>query len=167
MSQYASSLLQIIDRALPDLKGVSAEEMRFRPGPDKWSKKEILGHLIDSAYNNHQRFLRAASQDDLVFFGYDQVAWVVKNGYQNREEAEIVETWYQVNQHLSFLLEELPQSLLDRQTDQHNFDRICMNRIPKGSISSLGYLIWDYLFHLEHHLQQLIPGYQKQLAPFH
>lgn len=165
MSNYSQVLDRIISIARPKLLDISAHELAERPAPDKWSKKEIIGHLIDSAYNNHQRFLRASQQDNLVFFGYDQVDWVRQNDYQQREVTELIHTWATVNFHLSRLIHQLPAALLGRETTDNNFHKICMNRIPEGQASSLGYLVWDYLFHLEHHLVQILPDYRRLNSP--
>ena len=73
------------------------ENLSHKSSPEKWSPKEILGHLIDSAYNHHQRFLRANTQENLVFQGYEQAFWVVANRYQARPSNEIIDFWYQAN----------------------------------------------------------------------
>ncbi len=164
--QYAQQLMSIITRAKAHLEGLDSRDFDYKSAPKKWSKKEIVGHLIDSAYNNHQRFLRASFQDNLVFQGYEQEQWVVRNNYQNRPKQEVIDTWFIVNQHLSHLIAGLPNELLNQQTTEHNFHIIGMNRPEKGELSSLSYLIWDYIFHLEHHLGQLLPNYEKQLSPF-
>ncbi len=144
----------------PALHVIEEELFNLKPAPDKWSKKEILGHLIDSAYNNHQRFIRAEGQGNLIFSGYDQADWVVQNNYQNRDKDEVIDTWFMANQHLSFLLEQIPESVMQEETNHHNFHQICMNRLQEGETSTLSYLIWDYLFHLEHHLVQILPQYE-------
>ena len=69
-------LLQVVDEAASRMMSIPEEQTGLRPAPGKWSRKEILGHLIDSAVNNQARFVRAQLQDDLVFDGYDQDAWV-------------------------------------------------------------------------------------------
>lgn len=161
MVSYSITLQQILTAANKSLQQISETEMQYKPTPQKWSKKQILGHLIDSAYNNHRRFAQASEQDNLIFDGYDQVKWVEKNNYQNRETSEIINTWLAVNQHLSHLIQHIPKDMLYKVHKRHNFDKICMNRIPKGQETTLDYLIWDYLFHLEHHLGQIISGYEK------
>ena len=151
----------IITQAAPQLNSISLEEFAFKENPGKWSKQEILGHLIDSAYNNHRRFLIATYQDSLVFDGYQQDNWVQLNGYQKRDHNEIIFTWVSANQHLSFLLESIPEEIIFKETTDHNFHVIGMKRPEEGTLSSLGYLIWDYLFHMEHHLAQILPNYVK------
>jgi hypothetical protein len=76
MSKYVADLLEAIHGATPILLAMSEDRSRLRPAPGKWCPREVIGHLIDSASNNHQRFVRAQFQDDLVFSGYEQDAWV-------------------------------------------------------------------------------------------
>ena len=82
MSDYVEELRQTVERAAAELLAVSDEAAAVRPGRGRWSAKEIVGHLVDSAANNHQRFVRAQWQDDLVFPGYAQDAWVEAQRYQ-------------------------------------------------------------------------------------
>lgn len=161
MHSYHHQLNEIIDNSLNQIKEISKSDFDYKASPSVWSKKEILGHLIDSAYNNHQRFLRAVNQKDLVFQGYKQDDWVLRNNYQNRSKEDVLHTWASVNRHLSFLIKELPLEALTRETKEHNFHKICMNLLQEGQSASLAYLVWDYLFHLEHHLKQIIPNYRK------
>ncbi len=161
MNTYSSTLRTILFNASEPLKAISEADFAVKPAPHKWSKKEILGHLIDSAYNNHQRFLRAEAQGDLVFQGYNQDEWVLKNNYQNRYAEQLHIMWYSVNFHMSYMIAGLSDKLLQEETTQHNFHRICMNRIPEGQPTTLGYLVWDYLFHMEHHLSQISSDYEK------
>lgn len=163
MSNDHAVLIKIIDQATASIKQMAIEEMQSRPGNNKWSKKEILGHLIDSAYNNHLRFLRAGAQEDLIFDGYNQNEWVIKNNYQQRAVNNILDTWTTVNQHLGYLLEQLPEPLLSRETTKHNFHQICMRPVKEDSVTKLAYLVEDYIFHLEHHLAQIIEGYQRRV----
>jgi len=161
MPKYHLQLRTIINTTSQQLAKVNAIDFEQKPSLEKWSKKEILGHLIDSAYNNHQRFSQAVTKDDLIFNGYDQVQWVINNRYQQRTIAELSQTWASVNQHLSFLLEGLSEDLLNRTNSAHNFHKICMNRLEAGDSPTLSYLVWDYIFHVEHHLAQILPTYEK------
>lgn len=157
---HSDKLRSIIDTAHHILLKIDIAQFNHKSSPEKWSKLEILGHLIDSAYNNHQRFIRAEEQDNLIFRGYNQVNWVKKNNYQNRNPKEIIETWKIANEHLAILIENIPADILNQKTTEHNFHKICMNLLQEGAETSLSYLIWDYIFHLEHHLGQIIDGYE-------
>ena len=81
---FLADFRQTVDSAADRLLNLSDDEAASRPAPGKWSRKEIIGHLIDSASNNHGRFVRAQLQDDLMFAGYDQDAWVRAQAYQDR-----------------------------------------------------------------------------------
>ena len=165
MASYSSTLLSIIDKAVA-IKGIAVADMERKPTPGKWSKKEILGHLIDSAYNNHARFLIAEKQGNLIFSGYDQVEWVKRNNYQEQDRSEIFQAWSVVNTHLSRLINSIPDHILSNLTTEHNFHKICFNLLQEGAPSNLSYLIWDYLDHMEHHLVQIIPDYKVINLPF-
>ncbi|MEO0731249.1 MAG: DinB family protein [Bacteroidota bacterium] len=170
----SDKLRTITDEAEDRLAALSPTEISTRPAPDRWSKKEILGHLIDSAYNNHQRFLRGATQDHLRFVGYDQEEWVRRNAYQERDAQEVIATFLVAQRHLAHVIDTLPPKVLDRTTSDHDFDRMAMRTVPAGSPASLGFLIEDYLFHLVHHLRQIFgefttdwyAGYQRSADQF-
>ena len=149
--------MEVVVRNSELISEMEDDEFEHKPSDSKWSKKEILGHLIDQAYNNHHRFVRAQTQDNLIFQGYDQVYWVKANNYQNRDREEILFAWVAVNEHLRQVIMGIPEDVLTRKTSDHNFDKICMKRIPSEEESSLAYLIEDYIFPLEHHLGQIIP----------
>ncbi|MEM9984954.1 MAG: DinB family protein, partial [Bacteroidota bacterium] len=84
MNPYATILREIISLTFDSLLDLPIAELQHKASPQSWSKLEIVGHLIDSAYNNYQRFLRASGQSDLSFPGYAQDEWVKRAGYQNR-----------------------------------------------------------------------------------
>src|SRR5438093_7395776 len=94
------SLLKIADR----LRGIKDAEASIRPAPGKWSKKEILGHLIDSAANNHQRFVRLQLTPVLNLPGYDGDEWVRVQRYQDRPWSEIVALWQMYNVQLAAVI---------------------------------------------------------------
>jgi hypothetical protein len=159
---YHQTLRKINAHISLELKKMEETEMAHKPSPEKWSKKETLGHLIDSAYNNHWRFMRATEKNDLIFPGYNQDKWVRRNDYQNRPTSDLILTWEVVNAHICELIVRIPEDVLNRKTTKHNFDLICMHYIQKEESSSLSYLVWDYIDHLEHHISQIIPDYKKQ-----
>lgn len=162
MTKHATRLFQIINDARDILKKENVREMEMKPDPLKWSKKEILGHLIDSAYNNYLRFLMAEQQGNLIFNGYNQDDWVIKNKYQSREINQLIEIWYHLNSHIVELIRGIPESTILQKTIDHNFDQICMNRIQASEETNLDYLIEDYIFHIEHHLCQISSSYIRK-----
>ncbi len=161
MNPRAKILRTIVANASEKMTTISAEEWSAKVNPEKWSKKEILGHLIDSCYNNHQRIIRAESQSNLIFPGYDQNDWVVKNNYQNRSSSEIIDSWVIVHRHMIELICQISKEVLQRETLEHNFHQISMNTVDAIETSSLDYLIWDYIYHQEHHLSQIIAAYER------
>jgi hypothetical protein len=110
-----------------------------------WSRKQVLGHLIDSASNNHQRFARAMLQQSLDFPGYDQPGNVRVQAVQEAEWPLLVSLWAAYNRYLVHLIAHLPASKLDTPI-----------RIGTSEPVSLGFLVSDYLTHLCHHLDQII-----------
>ena len=162
MSLAPSTLHGILRAAAEMFMNHDDAYLSKKPAPDKWSPIEILGHLTDSAYNNHRRFLMAADQNHLRFSGYNQEAWVVRNGYQQRETADVIETFRTAQLHLAEMLYHLPEELMNRKTREHDFDRMAMRKVAAGTESCLGFLIEDYLYHLVHHLKQIDPTFSAE-----
>ena len=121
----------------------------------KWSPKQIMGHLIDSCANNHQRFVRAQIQDNLVFPGYQQEEWVVLQDYQNQDWEAIITLWKNYNLHLAKVIEKIPETILFKEHLDHVLDKIAYKTIPADQPATLAYFIEDYLNHMNHHLKQI------------
>ena len=138
-----SALASVVAHALPLLSAISEDAASKKPAPNKWSKKEILGHLIDSAANNHQRFMRLQLQAEISLPGYDQDDWVRLNRYQQRTWNEIVTLWSAYNRHLASVIESLDDSALGH-----------VWHSPDGDVT-LEFIANDYVRHLEHHLTQI------------
>ena len=156
MPEYAAHLLRLVDECTPRLLGLPEEAVRGRPAPDKWSPAEILGHLVDSASNNHQRFVRGQLQDPLVFPGYDQEAWVEAQRHRDAPWAELVTLWSSFNRHLARVMTAVPPEVRDRPRTGHNFDVIAWRTIPADEPASLGWFMADHVGHPEHHLRQIL-----------
>lgn len=144
-----------LSAAHDQLMVVSDEAASFRPAPGQWSIKEIIGHLVDSASNNHQRFLRARFQNDLVFPPYAQDDWVRAQHYQEAAWQDLLELWYTFNLHLSRVMALTPQDIRERPTTVHNFDRIAWQTVKAGTPSTLDYFMKDYIGHWQHHMNQI------------
>lgn len=158
MQQYAARLKSIVERASGQFLEIPDDAAGVRPHPNKWSPKEIVGHLIDSASNNHQRFLRAQFQADLVFPGYAQESWVEAQCYAETPWAELVELWRAFNLHIVRVMAAAPESLRMRSVDSHNFDEIAWQTVPRDRPTTLDYFMEDYVDHLEHHVRQVLGG---------
>lgn len=114
-------------------------------GPDKWTRIELLGHLLDSAANNHQRFVRALSQEELVWPGYDQEAHVKVQGFARANPKILVPLVLNFNRHLAWIFTQFPADKLQTRC-----------RIGEDSATTLEQLAKDYVAHCEHHLKQLV-----------
>lgn len=134
-----------LDESSQEMASFSEEEGSEKPAPDTWSKKEILGHLIDSAANNHQRFVRAQLSAELKLPGYEQSAWVSTQHYQNESWQALLQLWRSYNLHILHIVSAIPESAL------HNF---CF--IGENEPVTLEFLIQDYVRHLKHHVQQIL-----------
>lgn len=153
---YARRLLDVIAAAEPLLAATPETAASRRPSPDKWSPKEIIGHLIDSASNNHQRFVRAAWQDDLVFATYAQEDWVELQDYQRADWPDLVTLWASFNRHIARVMISVPDAARTRSRTRHNLDRIAWRAVPATEPATLDYFMEDYVGHLEHHLRQVL-----------
>jgi len=132
------------------------EDQAAMSEPGKWSRKEIVGHLIDSAANNHQRFVRAQVTNDLIFPGYEQELWVSSQKYNETPWPELVQLWAAYNLHLSHFISVMPEDVLTRLRSEHNLDKIAWQAVPTTSPATLEYFVRDYAGHMRHHLTQIL-----------
>lgn len=126
-----------------------------KPMRDGWCAKQILGHLIDSAANNHARFVRAQLKDDLVFDGYDQEEWVRVQKYELESWAALVDLWTEYNLHLLHVIENISNEDLSKPRAKHSLDKIAWQLVPANQAVTLEYFIRDYFGHLREHLGQI------------
>lgn len=151
----AALLRAAVAEALPMLRSISEGDSQRRRQPTAWSPREIIGHLIDSASNNHGRFVRAALEDTLVFPPYDQEAWVALHEYHDQPWHGLLDRWTAFNEQIAGLIERIPRAALMRQRTTHNLHRIAWRTVPDGIATSLDYFVRDYIGHLRHHLAQI------------
>jgi hypothetical protein len=137
-------LQDMLDVVPAKLSRIKDTDFVSKPAPDKWSKKEILGHLIDSAANNHQRFIRA-QYENIPTIVYDQNKWNELNFYGEAESELVILLWHTYNQHLLELIKHIPT---------RNLMKECNVGLPKNV--TIAFLINDYVQHLEHHLKQIL-----------
>jgi hypothetical protein len=147
MNQTAQQLLETLEKALPLLRQISAAEARVKPAPEKWSKQEILGHLIDSASNNQHKFVRTMQAEDPVeFVGYAQNYWVEAQGYKSADWMNIIALWEFYNLHIAHIIQNAPVEKLENTIS-----------IDGSKPFTLGFIMADYGEHLNHHLNQILP----------
>ena len=156
MVDYVAAFRADLDAAEPALRTIPDAAAGIPLAPGRWSPKEVIGHLIDSASVNHERFLRALQSDDLVFPGYDQDAWVAAQRYQERAWPELVDLWAGYNRHLVHVMSSAPSTERYREREHHSLDVIAFRPVSPGAIATLDSLMSDYVVHLEHHLTQIL-----------
>lgn len=155
MKDFLQDFQQTIEQSAERLLSLSSTASETHPAPGKWSPREIIGHLIDSASNNHQRFVRAQFTDDLEFRGYEQAEWVGVQGYNAEPWDRLVELWKLYNLHLLHLVSRISIESLTKQRRKHNLHEIAWQAVPVEQPVTLEYFIRDYLGHLKHHLRQI------------
>jgi hypothetical protein len=140
-------LLRLIAQAEAAFASLDAQHWNASRGAGKWTHLQLLGHLIDSAANNHQRFVRALAQPRLDWPGYDQVAHVAVQDYTGSNPAVCLSLWTSYNRHISHVI---------RQITPDQASTLCsIDSAPEMTLSDL---VLDYVAHLEHHLRQLLEG---------
>ncbi|MFL6229459.1 MAG: DinB family protein [Pyrinomonadaceae bacterium] len=158
MKDALAEFRQTVETYAPRLLALSeSEAARRRDGGEGWSSKQIVGHLIDSAANNHRRFVLAQFTDDLVFDGYAQGDWVTAQDYDAEPWGQLVELWRAYNLHLAHVMSRAPEEALRRERAAHSLDRIAFKLVDAAQPATLEYLMRDYVEHLKHHLRQIFP----------
>ena len=138
-------LRELITKASPALSSIADDRAAVPMKDGGWSRKQLLGHIIDSASNNHQRFVRASIQPELVWPNYEQESWVATQGYDAAPWSELVQFWTLYNMHLLRVISRIPEE---------KTSTTC--RIGNESPMTLAELIASYIKHLEHHLDQIL-----------
>ena len=155
MKDALEDFRRTIETAGARLRALSAEESAQSKGAGKWSARQIIGHLIDSAANNHQRFVLAQLKDDLLFPGYQQEDWVRVQRYDEAAWPLLVQLWESYNLHLLHVMAHTPPAKLQTPCTQHTLDRIASQTVKVSEPITLEYLMRDYIGHLQHHLRQI------------
>ncbi|MGA2881516.1 MAG: DinB family protein [Bryobacteraceae bacterium] len=144
MKALGAELARLVDSTEASLIKITEADSRLPLHADGWSRKQVIGHLIDSASNNHQRFVRAALQGSLEFPGYDQAGCVRVQAVQEMPWPVLIALWASYNRYLAHVIEHLPEDALKASC-----------RIGSSDPVTIQFLAEDYLVHLVHHLQQV------------
>lgn len=142
METIIGLLQKIISDYSPKLYALSEEEFAYKPSPEKWSGKEYLGHLIDSAQNNIRRFV-LAWYEDKPHIVYQQDTWVAAARYQHYPPADLIQLWVLLNKHLVIILKNMPEEMQEKE-------------VLTGNLHTVKWLAADYNRHLLHHLHQVL-----------
>jgi hypothetical protein len=155
MSDLLKEFKAVIENAEQHLITIPDSLSQVREKEGRWCAKEILGHLCDSAANNHPRFVLAQFSDDLVFPGYEQNDWVKVQNYKGESWQNLIQLWKSYNLHLCHIISVIPEEKLKQERDKHTLHQIAWHEVNKNESTTLEYLIRDYLGHMQHHLNQI------------
>lgn len=144
-----------VAEAYPRLSAIPDSDAATPPAAGKWSPKQVIGHLIDSASNNHQRFVRANFVDDLIFLGYDQEKWVALGRYAEAPWESLLTLWREFNLQIARVMEATPAEVANAPRKRHNLNQLAWRAVPQDQAATLAYFMSDYVEHLEHHLRQI------------
>jgi hypothetical protein len=145
VSAAGDRLAAILETTPARLSAISDEDAARRSGPGRWAPKEILGHLIDSAGNNHQRFVRGQISASVADPGYDQEEWVAAQHYLTAPWPDLIALWTALNRHLLHVMRNVRESALETPI-----------AIRENPAVPLSHVMIDYVRHLEHHLAQIL-----------
>jgi uncharacterized damage-inducible protein DinB len=144
MKEVSEKLLAAVDSAEPRLRNISAADTIKPILSGGWSTRQVVGHLIDSASNNHQRFVRAVLQPSLDFPTYDQDGNIRVQAPQEADWPLLISLWAAYNRYLAHIIARLPQSKLETPI-----------KIGSNKPATLRFIAEDYLTHMVHHLRQI------------
>jgi hypothetical protein len=144
--EAAMQLKNIIENYTPQLRTLTEESFSLKPAPGKWSKKEELGHLVDSAHNNLRRFI-VAQHEINPKITYEQDAWVAALVYQKQYSTQIIDLWALLNTQIYFALSNIPAEV---------FLRLCNTGKTQPQLHTIQWLAGDYVKHLLHHLHHIL-----------
>lgn len=146
MKNVITELRQLIAENRVAFSQLSEDVISRRPAPGKWSPKEIIGHLVDSAHNNYRRFITGQYETTPPHIWYDQDFWVEQNGYQQMATSELIQLWVLMNERICTILATMKPG-----ADE--------NKINTGRqeerLYTLRFIAEDYVAHLKHHLRQV------------
>jgi hypothetical protein len=142
-AELSERLAAVLRSAMPWLVTLSEAEASVPEREGKWSAKQVVGHLIDSAVNNLGRIVRMQIEPDVSLFGYDQRGWVSSQHYAEREWVQVLALWFALNEQVAWTIGHVELARLANEGE------------VEGDRVTLGFLIEDYIAHMEHHLRAL------------
>jgi hypothetical protein len=148
MKNAVAELKSVVEDYANKFSKISEQEFSAKSLPNKWSKKEVLGHLIDSAQNNLRRFIVGQYETSPSKITYEQDFWVNANAYQQMSGEEVIALWKLMNERIAVVLINMPEKNYKRNSDTGK---------NETQLHSLEFLAEDYVKHLKHHINQIIP----------
>lgn len=145
MKQTAAELREIVNDFSQTFTRIPEREFTAKPLPHKWSRQEVVGHMIDSAQNNLRRFICGQYETEPPAIVYQQDFWVSANGYQKMQQQDVIQLWRLLNLQVAAVLENMPEE---------NYNKACLT----DTLRSLEWLAVDYVKHMKHHINQIVSG---------
>ena len=142
MYTIAQDLEEIINEYLPLLYNIPEINFSFKPSPKVWSKKETIGHLIDSAQNNIRRFV-VGQYEKGAEINYDREKWVSFNDYATHDSEDVINLWYLLNKNICKIIRKCPEASL-------------LKEVKTDELHTIDWLAKDYINHLLHHLHAVL-----------
>ena len=149
MKKVTEELQRIVAEYTTKISSLPEKEFAAKPLPNKWSKKEVLGHLIDSAQNNLRRFICGQYENSPPHIIYEQDFWVSANAYGQAKSEEVIQLWQLINQRIYDVIDPMPVA---------NYSNACNTGRTTEQLHSIEWLAEDYVKHMKHHLNQIIPN---------
>ncbi|WP_341226571.1 DinB family protein [uncultured Arcticibacterium sp.] len=146
MIEVAQNLKDVINKMVPILKEIDDKYASKRPAEGKWSPKEVIGHLIDSANNNQMKFVKAMEFKNIDVAGYHQNEWVDVQKYENYDWHQLIDFWAMFNHHMAHIIENVPREALSNEI-----------KVEGVGPFTLEFIMKDYVEHLKHHMNQILP----------
>lgn len=148
MESVIKDLRSVVEAFSQKFSQIPETEFSAKPNPAKWSKKEVVGHLIDSAQSNLRRFV-VGQYDHQPNIVYQQDFWVQANGYNQTKKEDVIELWRLINQQIATVLSNMPEENYSREVNT-----------GKGTVElhTIEWLAADYVKHMKHHINQVIPN---------
>jgi hypothetical protein len=147
MQIIIQELIVVVHEYGKKIAAISNDTFTAKPLPTKWSKIEVLGHLVDSAQNNLRRFICSQYEHPPQLIRYDQDFWVLANRYSDSNKEDLIRLWVLLNQRIASVLKEMPEA---------NYQKLCPT--ANSGHRSVEWFAADYVKHLKHHLNQILPG---------
>jgi hypothetical protein len=140
-AELSVRLETVLREAMPWLLTISEAEASVPEREGKWSAKQVIGHLTDSAVNNLGRIMRMQIEPGPKLSGYAQMEWVSLQHYGEREWSQVLGLWFALNEHVAWTIAHVER------------DRLANVGVVEGEPVTLGFLIADYVAHMQHHLR--------------